>query len=55
MNTGRIVGIFDFEPIHGYLENETPTEPATTPEPEVETTTEPITVVPAEESEPVLA
>jgi hypothetical protein len=56
MNTGKVVGIFDFEPITGYMENETPIEePAPAQAPEVETTPEPITEVPAETSEPVYA
>lgn len=46
MNTGRIVGTFDFEPLTTWLED----EPTSTPEPEPEPAQE---TVPVPELEPV--
>lgn len=51
MNTGKIVAVFDFEPITSYLENDEPAPADPAPPIEIQ----PITIEPDEELEPVHA
>lgn len=52
MNTGRVVAVFDFEPLSSYLADEPVAEPVPAQPP---AEVEPIEVIPAEELEPAVA